>query len=490
MGIVLTLMIVGCEPIVVAPSTPSGQFDPDELNFGVVPIEDVVTRATIFQAPSDADRVVRAVSFSPPLDAFGAFLSDGGTLNGTRLFAGGPVAIDVRFVPLVPGSHNTTMLIDGGDLVFELPIRAQARELRAPQLELNPSRIEFSSTMSSVSLEIRNIGEEVASLVSVEVESPFLIEFDEGLPQDIGVGQSLISTIEFRPEQSEGIFSSVAVFRLASGSDAQIELSGESRLPRQLMCPDGPVDFGAVPRGRTQQRTVVCMLPSPTWVLEDVRFDSPHFGGIGEPRFDSSKLMLDVEFIAHGPIGPTEATLEIMGHLEDSVSVDLSAHVEPARAGESDVALELTWEVGADLDLHLVRAGGQPFEVVDDCHFASKSPDWGKVGASDDNPFLDRDDLDGLGAERISLLYTSEPEFDVYVQYHEAAMALVSQPKTAMVRWELRNGVMDMLSQTLDRCGDWWHVGRIVVEPTLRFEVVNKVTRDFVSQASTQCQAL
>ena len=61
-----------------------------------------------------------------------------------------------------------------------------------------------------------------------------------------------------------------------------------------------------------------------------------------------------------------------------------------------------------DIDLHLVRPGGTPFDVSgDDCYYANKNPDWNILNDNTDDPFLDVDDIDGNGPEEINLQSTA-----------------------------------------------------------------------------------
>jgi len=111
-----------------------------------------------------------------------------------------------------------------------------------------------------------------------------------------------------------------------------------------------------------------------------------------------------------------------------------------------DLIIELVWQTpsdldetdtcmgcGTDLDLHFKRPGGFWDDKFShsDCHFRSARADlnaWGAVGV-DDNPGLNRDDVDGGGPEQIDILhpaYTdgsqptgySEP-YEVGVYYYQ-----------------------------------------------------------------------
>lgn len=71
------------------------------------------------------------------------------------------------------------------------------------------------------------------------------------------------------------------------------------------------------------------------------------------------------------------------------------------------LTVQLVWDSGADLDLHLRHPNGDWFEAPWDCFWMNRHPNWGLLGSTSDDPRLDRDDTDGVGPENIVL---PEPE--------------------------------------------------------------------------------
>lgn len=103
---------------------------------------------------------------------------------------------------------------------------------------------------------------------------------------------------------------------------------------------------------------------------------------------------------------------------------------EPARVHVSAISdkrlvVELVWRTpsdldetdigtgaGTDLDLHLLNGAttarwddtlSGAVRGQTDCYFANPRPEWGDTSAIDDNPSLDRDDIDGGGPEQINI---------------------------------------------------------------------------------------
>lgn len=71
-----------------------------------------------------------------------------------------------------------------------------------------------------------------------------------------------------------------------------------------------------------------------------------------------------------------------------------------------ELLVQLVWDHdSADLDVHLVRAGGTPFTHEDDCYFSNREPSgppWSDV--PEQNPVLDHDDSRGYGPENVNIV--------------------------------------------------------------------------------------
>ncbi|UCB43242.1 MAG: DUF11 domain-containing protein [Dehalococcoidales bacterium] len=89
----------------------------------------------------------------------------------------------------------------------------------------------------------------------------------------------------------------------------------------------------------------------------------------------------------------------------DTVAIDVQITIYGIR-------IELTWDKNdTDMDIHLIRPGGEMWNIPDDCYWNNGNPDWGAAGVSEDNPSLDQDDVDGFGPENLTL---EQPEVGIY----------------------------------------------------------------------------
>ena len=87
------------------------------------------------------------------------------------------------------------------------------------------------------------------------------------------------------------------------------------------------------------------------------------------------------------------------------------------RSDDKNLLVTLTWPaLGTDVDLHLLRPGGQ-MDSDSDCYYSNKNPDWGAAGITCDDPSLDVDCITQCTVEHISLNKLENGSYSVKVHY-------------------------------------------------------------------------
>ncbi|MEZ4462189.1 MAG: hypothetical protein R3E66_21200 [bacterium] len=84
--------------------------------------------------------------------------------------------------------------------------------------------------------------------------------------------------------------------------------------------------------------------------------------------------------------------------------VNVSGTSEAPPIADQDIHVEVEWDSNdTDVDTHMLLLPCQGLFCDNDCYFSNPEPDWGVQGDWLDDPFLDRDDVDGYGPENINI---------------------------------------------------------------------------------------
>jgi hypothetical protein len=150
-------------------------------------------------------------------------------------------------------------------------------------------------------------------------------------------------------------------------------------------------------------------------------------------------------------------------------------------------AFELTWEANSpsgereiiDLDLHLLHPSfNVPLSAYDmynisselDCYYSNMNPDWGDLGSFHD-PSLDRDELEGFGAEVITLqdlemelLSSQAMGYRLVVHVYDRADPPHNTELKALIR-VFRDGLeLSRIRTNMINSGDIWLVGQLTLD--------------------------
>ena len=134
------------------------------------------------------------------------------------------------------------------------------------------------------------------------------------------------------------------------------------------------------------------------------------------------------------------------------------ARLTVVAAPAQKLLVELFWDNAVtDLDLHVTNAPTTLLGSMGDCHYANKTPDWGLVGDSTDDPAYLRDALTGYGPEVFGYVNPVDATYRVHVVL--ASAHLQSLPTSnATVRVYQYGVLKGEFKKTLDSEGQAWPV--------------------------------
>lgn len=481
----------------------SGFFSPAELDYGVRTIGQRHELITTLRNSSPQTLRIQRVRFEPTRNVYQAVTPEGASIVTALLAPGASIDIAVRYSPINEGDDDATMLIEFEEIEVPLPITAKARFVAPAEPELTPGTISFFNTevgrdVSQV-VTIRNIGDTHGALEAVRGERPPFTVTDLGgapleLPSELlAPGEAKQVEVHFKPVSEDTIGRSF-VFEFDTDLSATLEVTGQAIPAGVLTCQQMALDYGEVPRGQTITRSVQCESDGGPYDLREIRIVPGSAVGFSIPNqptgLDSSnRLSFDVVFDAAGLPRRYDGALEIVAEHDAITRVPILAVVVPPLPGTTDLTVAIDWNTArSDIDLHVVRRDGTMFADGDDCYFEDRNPDWGRVGDEADDPFLDVDDVDGLGPEEMNLSQATELSYDVYAHYY-GYMGPFPPSTTVNVTYRIRGAPEVLVAQELNDCGRAWHVGTFFFDTDPpRFVPANAYTDAYKAFASEPCR--
>jgi hypothetical protein len=387
--------------------------------------------------------------------AFSVFEGDSSLVDGgdegriqldppIRLQPGGTRALSVQYTAAsgdpVRSELRVTLADEGG--VTSVPLSGNTG---LPCLSVNPTSVMFGGkvpgTTGLVDLEVSSCGDEpliidgatLAHDVSQAFELEEVLAGDEAitLPKTLAVNESIRVRLRFTPPslsptgEQGALVPFKATLQLASNAtpaqrDIPIEglgvevecptakivvMEGAEVIPQTVLHLDGTQSHGGAPivgyEWTVEQPPGAAgqLLPSPA-------APSPQFSADVAGLYTFHLKVRDANGEACGP----EATAQVLVVPDDALHIELLWST-PGDTIRSDHG----FDVGTDLDLHLVHpfaagidvtgdgARDGYFDVPFDCFWSNTEPVWGGADGGAADPRLDRDDTDGRGPENMNI---------------------------------------------------------------------------------------
>ena len=443
----------------------SGRFEPDTVDFGEVAIGRPEVR-TVALLNTGVDSLT-----IDELQVPEGFTVEGAKdLNGQTLPPNAQLDIDVRFAPMAEATFAGTLRVVSADVDIDLALRGEGVFRPLSRLSVSPTTIDFGTVAvadtTSSQVVLTNTGNAEAVIQTAIPRDPATFSIGRPLPIVIPVGGTEVVQVVFSPQEAR-TYTDTMEF-IAGDDRVELDLQGEAIDPDgSVLCDPARVAFGDVARGERAVVSVTCTARGGPARITRVRIREGADVGFGllDPFASPIDLgpnqstQLRFTFDADGLPGERTgfAEIEYSGGTAVVLELELSGATVAPQAGDSDITLVLRWDALTDVDIHLVRPGGVFFMESDDCYFASRTPDWGVLGATTDNPFLDQDNVTGFGPETINLGEAAPGRYQVWAHYYAGPVAL---PSTASVEVFFRGMSVGTYHRTL-RCQRRWLVGFI-----------------------------
>lgn len=360
-----------------------------------------------------------------------------------ELAPGSERRVHVTYAPNDDIADTDRVRIDVAGLSTPHFVSLAGEALRAPVpvIEVSPLSLTFGAVQvgadSSRTLRIRNVGDADLHIVSDVAVVPTVPH--ARLTDVVFAGTTL------PPFDCQTLTVVVAPLALGPLPRAGVLIQSDDPVRPQIAVPiqgegvedaiadleadPSPLDFGRVPRGTRARRTLL-LQNSGSRALELLGVELTDDGegryalgpDPGLPRTLAPREFAKIAIEYFDPLGPAAARLGSARLVstdpdEDTIDVVLRAETLPSFGGLPEIAVDLAWgAAGADLDLHLIRPGGGAYyDAPSDCCYCNANPDWGRIADPADDPFLDRDDVDGPGVERIALAEAAPGEYQIAV---------------------------------------------------------------------------
>ena len=473
--------------------SPDGFFDPPRLTFaarvGHVQRE-TVTWTNAFVRTLE----VMSLHFDPPLDVFEIRPHEPRPLTGRRVAPHRHLRADILFGPDETSTYETTLWLTTRELAIGLPVSGSGSVPAPPRLT-GPARVAFTDAavpgeVHTQSIEIQNAGEQTTRLVRARSEPPFSIALPDGRAvADAGPlrpGDRVRLDVRFAP-RAEGVFENTVQLEAERAFPLEVAVNGFAHPAGDLVCSPGTLDLGAVVRGRSRSARVHCVAAGGRVTITDVGWAAPPDGPLvlrdisPVPPAHTDAFRFDVDLTARGLPALHRGTVEVAFGAGEPARIAVRGETVAPPPEEVALSVTASWAVDADVDLHLVQAGAEPYTFARDCHWGSKTLDWNQPGELADNPFLDRDARRGPGAETINLEKPRGGIYEVWVQFFGPAGA---EPPDVSVDLRLDGGPPIVRARRLVGCGVSWHVGRVRFDVVpARFEPADTETDAFASFA-------
>ena len=489
-------VITGCSDEPLARVTSMLVADPDTLDVG----EGCLGEVTVATVTLRNEGRGRAEVVETRLEGEEAFVVN---LPADRIWAPGMSReVEVEFRPVDPARvHTATVVLvddDGGELV--LPVRGTGGLRR---IEAAPAQVDFGvvdeGSPARRTVLIRNAGGSPLSVASVVLTStsPELGLEPGAFSGGLLPAKSEVSIDLFYDPQDRG--EDAGVLWVASDDpntpQLQVPVRGQANLRPKVdlwACRgDRPREQGCALSARRPQLSVgideVVHLDARdardpeggplTWIWSVPDRPEGSLAGVFPGGADTGDLLID-------RLGSYRVAVRVLD------ARGLESTPSEVALTPKDLVITLDWDRATDVDLHLIRPGGEVGSygngvpgrsVGSDCSTFNRAPNWGDPSRSDDDPRLERDAVTSAGVEVVGLDHLEAGEYAVFA-HHCDSRETRTQPRAELTVTSRGQSVSAGVKADLPS-GALWRAGTVrwdssaasaVFEATLPLDVVSR----------------
>jgi hypothetical protein len=472
------LVLVGCGEDGVRAAVERAAFDPETLDFGEVTVGLTASRTVQLRNVGTVTIEILSVETAPSFSVRGAK----GPLEGVLITAGSSLELEVLFLAMAEGEKTGVITVYTEKTQAELQVRGLGVAKLVPDLKIEPRALNFGTVVvgqeSKLAVTIRNDGSAPGTITGASLETagalglPFNLEAgaNAALPGiTVQPGQSAEYMVVFSPLY-EGPIVDVMIFAAQAPAQAlSLSIQGNGAPARGgLVCTPSALNFGAVERGQVATQQVTCSASGGITRFVSAGFPASQtlFQVAAQPGTydlaEGESMSFTAELHAEGAPAVHTDTLSVQYDGANGLAtleIPVRGEVVPPPVTATAMSFILTWDTNfTDVDMHLVRPGSSIWDTNDgDCYFGERSPDWGVQDDPTDDPYLDKDDVDGYGPEEINLNVAAPGDYELYIHYFADNDLGAS---TAAVQVHIAGNLVGTFNRNL-YCNDTWHAGTV-----------------------------